>query len=132
MELLVLVTVLARSFGYMDTQMSNNQHRYGGSCIAVFNVAAASVDDTQILEDTFTEIRSLSDHVAYLSAKLQGKVAFITGAASGLGEASARLFVANGAKVVIADIQDEKGTKVATELGYENARFVHLQCDQRQ
>ncbi|CAM6006424.1 unnamed protein product [Sphagnum balticum] len=57
--------------------------------------------------------------------RLQGKVAFITGAASGLGEASARLFVVNGAKVVIADIQDEKGMKVATELGYENARFVH-------
>ncbi len=32
-------------------------------------VAAASVDDTQILEDAFTEIRSLSDHVAYLGAK---------------------------------------------------------------
>jgi 3alpha(or 20beta)-hydroxysteroid dehydrogenase len=48
--------------------------------------------------------------------RLDGKVAIITGAAGGLGEAQARLFVAEGAKVVMTDVQDS-GTRVATELG---------------
>jgi 3alpha(or 20beta)-hydroxysteroid dehydrogenase len=47
---------------------------------------------------------------------LDGKIAIITGAASGLGEAQARLFVAAGAKVVMTDIQ-ESGARIAAELG---------------
>lgn len=49
--------------------------------------------------------------------RLEGKVAAITGAASGFGEAAARRFVAEGAKVVLGDIQQEAGEKVAAELG---------------
>ena len=56
--------------------------------------------------------------------RLDGKVAVITGAASGIGAATAELFVAEGARVVIGDIQDEVGEKVAGELG-ANARFRH-------
>ncbi|MCO5592476.1 hypothetical protein L7F22_046479 [Adiantum nelumboides] len=59
--------------------------------------------------------------------RLEGKVAFITGGASGIGEASVRLFVANGARVVVADIQVEKGTSLASELGNHVAAFKH--CD---
>ena len=47
--------------------------------------------------------------------RLEGKVAIVTGAASGIGAACARLFVKEGAKVVMTDIHD--GTKIATELG---------------
>jgi len=49
--------------------------------------------------------------------KLDGKVAVITGAAQGIGEAYARRFAAEGARVVVADVNAEKGQAVAREIG---------------
>ncbi|MBK6657172.1 MAG: glucose 1-dehydrogenase [Proteobacteria bacterium] len=56
---------------------------------------------------------------------LTGKVAIITGAASGQGAAEARLFAAEGARVIVADI-DARGQAVADEIGAAQARFIHL------
>jgi NAD(P)-dependent dehydrogenase (short-subunit alcohol dehydrogenase family) len=60
--------------------------------------------------------------------QLKGKVAIITGAAQGIGAGVAREYVAEGAKVILADIQDEKGCALAAELGGDAVcRYVH--CD---
>lgn len=55
--------------------------------------------------------------------QLQGSAALVTGGASGLGEAVVRRFVAQGAKVVIVDLNDERGSMLAAELG-DMARFA--------
>ena len=60
-----------------------------------------------------------------MGGRLDGKVALITGAARGQGEAHARRFVAEGARVVIADVLDAEGKALAKELG-DAARYVHL------
>ncbi|WP_156842880.1 SDR family oxidoreductase [Novosphingobium aquimarinum] len=57
--------------------------------------------------------------------RLEGKVALISGGASGMGSAHARAMVAEGAKVVLGDIADEAGKALAAELG-DSAHFVHL------
>ncbi|XP_057484231.1 short-chain dehydrogenase reductase 3b-like [Actinidia eriantha] len=61
--------------------------------------------------------------------RLEGKVALITGAASGIGEASARLFAENGACVVVADMEDESGHQVVASIGSERVSYRH--CDVR-
>lgn len=56
--------------------------------------------------------------------RLENKVAIITGASKGLGEANSRLFIAEGAKVIMTDIDQEAGEVLAEELG-ENAEFIY-------
>ena len=57
--------------------------------------------------------------------RLDGKVAIITGAARGQGEAEARLFASEGAKVGLGDVLDDLGEAVAADIG-TSARYVHL------
>ena len=56
--------------------------------------------------------------------RLENRVAVITGAASGIGEGTVRKFVAEGARVLIADISDERGGALAEELG-PGASYLH-------
>lgn len=56
--------------------------------------------------------------------EIHDKVFIVTGGASGLGEGTARMLAAHGAKVVIADMQTDKGQAVANELG-----AVFVKCD---
>ena len=58
--------------------------------------------------------------------RLAGKVALVTGAARGQGEAEARRFVAEGARVVLGDVLEDEGNAVAASLGPEAAVFVPL------
>jgi 3alpha(or 20beta)-hydroxysteroid dehydrogenase len=60
-----------------------------------------------------------------VTGRLAGKIALITGAASGLGEAMTRRFIAEGATVVIADIDTAAGRALAQEFG-SAARFQLL------
>ena len=60
--------------------------------------------------------------------QINGNVFIVSGGASGLGEATARMLAGNGAKVVIADVQDAAGADLCSELG---GRFVHCDvCDE--
>jgi len=59
-----------------------------------------------------------------MAGRLDGKVALITGAARGQGEAEARLFAAEGAKVVLTDVLDAEGEVVAKDLG-DAALYLH-------
>jgi len=58
---------------------------------------------------------------------IANKVFIVTGGASGLGEGTARMLVSQGGKVVIADLQADKGEALVAELGATNAAFV--KCD---
>lgn len=61
--------------------------------------------------------------------RLKDKVAIVTGAASGFGAGIARRFAAEGAAVLLADIQEEAGAAVAAEIG-GRARFIKLDVTQ--
>jgi len=66
-----------------------------------------------------------------MAGKLEGRVAVVTGSARGQGAATARLFAAEGARVVIADVLEDEGKALADELG-DAALFFRLDVSDEQ
>src|SRR3546814_17012196 len=64
-----------------------------------------------------------------MSNRMAGKVALVTGAASGLGAAQARLFATEGAKVVVADLNVEMGNKVVAEIQESGGEALFVRLD---
>src|SRR5499427_9189133 len=62
-------------------------------------------------------------------ARLDGKVAAVTGGASGIGEATVRRFVAEGASVAFCDRDGQRGQRVASELENAGAKVAFTQAD---
>ncbi len=60
-----------------------------------------------------------------MKRRLEGKIALITGASQGIGEAIALLFAKEGAHVVISDVQDDKGNALAKKCG-KDSLYLHL------
>ena len=61
--------------------------------------------------------------------RFEGKVAVVTGAAQGIGEAYARALAAEGASVVVADLNEESGARVAAEIEGEGGRALFVATD---
>lgn len=64
-----------------------------------------------------------------MNGRVSNKVAFVTGGASGLGEAMVRLLVAEGARVVLADIDEARGEAIAAEIGDHGQKAFFLKLD---
>jgi NAD(P)-dependent dehydrogenase (short-subunit alcohol dehydrogenase family) len=64
-----------------------------------------------------------------MAGKLEGQVAWVTGGASGMGEAIARLFAREGAQVVVVDVQERKGKEVAARIVGEGGLAIFSACD---
>lgn len=60
---------------------------------------------------------------------LEGKVAFITGGASGIGAGTARRFAQEGARIVLADVQAEEGERVRSEIAGQGGEARYVTCD---
>jgi NAD(P)-dependent dehydrogenase (short-subunit alcohol dehydrogenase family) len=64
-----------------------------------------------------------------IMSMLENKVAFITGGASGIGAGTAKRFAKEGAKVVLADLQEEEGQQIQQEIEQSGGQALYVKCD---
>ena len=64
-----------------------------------------------------------------MAGTLEGKVSIITGAATGIGRATAELFASEGASVVVADRNDVEGERTAASINEHGGDAIFLECD---
>lgn len=80
------------------------------------------VDFPAISPASLGSLRPMTNH----TERTAGKVALITGAASGMGASHARMLAAHGARVMITDVTDEAGQDMVREIGEDRAHYIHL------
>ena len=64
-----------------------------------------------------------------MAGRLQNQVAWVSGAASGMGEGIAKLFAKEGADVLLADVQQDKGDAIAKDISRDGGRALFVRCD---
>jgi NAD(P)-dependent dehydrogenase (short-subunit alcohol dehydrogenase family) len=84
--------------------------------------ADATEADVSAIPLRWVQLEPVKDRNVVRSDNLDGKVAIVTGGASGIGAGVARRLAAGGARVVVADVDDDLGEALATEIG---GRFLH-------
>ncbi len=75
------------------------------------------------------EVMNRKSEAVRKSGRVAGKVALVTGAASGLGEAIARMLASEGAAVVVADINEDAGRATAEDIGQQDGKAVFERLD---
>lgn len=68
-------------------------------------------------------------HPTPMTRRLETQVAWVSGAASGMGEGIARLFAKEGAAVALVDVQADKGRRIAADIQSQGGRAVFIECD---
>lgn len=77
------------------------------------------------------QVEAMKQDLSSMNRRLQNQVAWVSGAASGMGEGIARLFAREGAAVALVDVQADKGRAIAEQIHGEGGRAVFLECDVR-